>query len=113
MRRWTLGAIYFMVVAGIANLLQSLLLCRMHDGILNISPDPTCAASVRGASFVATGLFNGLTNLAIGLLPLYTIWSLRTVSVSTRLGLTAVFMLGIRCVVALGWLSAGLSIFDH
>ncbi|KAJ4416425.1 hypothetical protein N0V82_006767 [Gnomoniopsis sp. IMI 355080] len=79
-------------VWGLANLAQSFLVCRVHDGHVDLVIDH-CKENT--ASLVSTALFNCLTNLIIGLLPLYTIWSLVTVSVSTRLGLTCVFVLGI------------------
>lgn len=81
-------------VWGTANLLQFLFVCRVHDGTVDFLSVTKCDATT--ISFVTTGLFNCLTNLIIGLLPLYTIWSLHKVSISTRLGLTAVFVLGIR-----------------
>lgn len=47
------------------------------------------------ASFISIGLFNLITNTIIMLVPLYTIWTLQKVSVSTRLGLSAVFLLNL------------------
>lgn len=47
------------------------------------------------ASFISIGLFNLITNTIIMLVPLYTIWTLKKVSVSTRLGLSAVFLLNL------------------
>lgn len=41
------------------------------------------------------GLFNCITNIIIMLVPLYTIWTLTKVSVSTRLGLSGVFLLSL------------------
>lgn len=41
------------------------------------------------------GLFNCITNIIIMLIPLHTIWTLNKVSVSTRMGLTGVFLLGL------------------
>lgn len=41
------------------------------------------------------GLFNCITNLIIMLVPLHTVWTLKKVSVSTRLGLTSVFLLSL------------------
>lgn len=82
-------------VWGVANLFQSFLVCRVHDGQVDLIIDH-CQENT--ASLVSTAIFNCLTNLIIGLLPLYTIWSLVTVSVSTRLGLSCVFVLGVRYV---------------
>lgn len=81
---------------GLGNLAQSFLVCRVHDGHVQLVID---RCNENTASLVATAVFNCLTNLVIGLLPIYTIWSLVTVSVSTRLGLTCVFVLGVRYVV--------------
>lgn len=85
-------------VWGLGNLAQSFLVCRVHDGHVQLIID---RCNENTASLVATAVFNCLTNLVIGLLPIYTIWSLVTVSVSTRLGLTCVFVLGVRYVVCL------------
>lgn len=80
---------------GIANLLQFLFVCRVReDGHVDFTENQYCDGLT--ASFVSAGMFNSITNLMIGLLPIYTIWSLKTVSVSTRMGLTVVFVLGIR-----------------
>lgn len=97
MRRATKWMMALVGVWGVANLLQSFLVCRVHDGHVNLVID-RCRENT--ASLVSTAVFNCLTNLIIGLLPLYTIWSLVTVSVSTRLGLTCVFVLGVRYVVS-------------
>lgn len=79
---------------GIANLMQFLFVCRIYNGRVNFQQNVQCD-SITG-SFISAGMFNSITNLIIGLLPIYTIWSLKTVSVSTRTGLTVVFVLGIR-----------------
>lgn len=41
------------------------------------------------------GLFNCITNVIIMLVPLHSIWTLKKVSVSTRLGLSAIFLLSL------------------
>lgn len=79
---------------GIANLIQSLLVCRIHDGRVDFQAPAKCQDNAR--SYISTGLFNCTTNLVISLLPLYTIWSLRTVCISTRLGLTGVFLFSVK-----------------
>ncbi|CAN8097490.1 unnamed protein product [Discula destructiva] len=93
MRAATTWMMVFMGVWGIANLLQFLLVCRVRNGRLDFLTHTSCKEAI--TSFIVTGIINGTTNLIIGLLPLYTIWSLKTVSISTRFGLTAVFVLGI------------------
>lgn len=96
MRHATKWMMALVGVWGVANLAQSFLVCRIHNGHLDLIVS-SCNANT--ASLISTGIFNCLTNLIIGLLPLYTIWSLDTVSVSTRLGLTGVFLLGVRYVI--------------
>lgn len=96
MRRATTWMMILTVVWGVANLLQSLFVCRVHHGRLEFTNKSQCNDEL--PSFIASGLFNGMTNLIITFLPLYTIWSL-TVTVSTRMGLTTVFLLGLKYVV--------------
>lgn len=85
------------VVLGTANLLQSVLTCRTNGGKLDdFVSQPQCDGKI--ASVVASGLFNCITNLMINFLPLYTIWSLR-VTVSTRMGLTVIFLLSLKYVL--------------
>lgn len=91
--KWTMVLVG---IWGLGNLAQSFLVCRVHDGHVDLIID-RCTENT--ASLVSTAIFNCFTNLVIGLLPIYTIWSLVTVSVSTRLGLTCVFVLGVRYVV--------------
>lgn len=95
MRRATIWMMILTVVWGTANLLQSLFVCRLHNGKLNFLDKSQCTDQV--PSFVASGLFNCTTNLIINFLPLYTIWSLR-VTVSTRMGLTMIFLLSLKYV---------------
>lgn len=85
------------VVLGTTNLLQSLLVCQTHDGKLDdFLTQSQCDGKT--PSVVASGLFNCITNLMINFLPLYTIWSLR-VTVSTRMGLTVIFLLSLKYVL--------------
>lgn len=84
MQRLTKGMMFLIAIWGTANLLQSLLVCRVSQ----------CRSNV--PSLVSTGLFNCTTNVIINLLPLYTIWSLKTISISTRFGLTAVFLFSVK-----------------
>lgn len=96
MRRATICMMVLTAVWGAANLLQSLFVCRFQHGKLNFLDKSQCEDQV--PSFVASGLFNCTTNLIINLLPLYTIWSLR-VTVSTRMGLTVIFVLSLKYVL--------------
>lgn len=84
MQRLTKGVMALIAIWGTANLLQSILVCRVS----------VCTSNV--TSLVSTGLFNCTTNVIINLLPLYTIWSLNTISVSTRFGLTVVFLFSVK-----------------
>lgn len=84
MQRLTKAMMILVVVWGTGNLLQSLLVCRVSQCSSNVS------------SLISTGLFNCLTNIIINFLPLYTIWSLKTISVSTRFGLTIVFLFSVK-----------------
>lgn len=90
MRLATKLTIALVAIWGLGNFLQTLLVCHLSDGkwlLLNGScPDV-------GSSNLATGIFNCISDLLIALLPIYTIWSLPRVSVSTRLHLSAVFLL--------------------
>lgn len=98
MRRATMCMVALTVVLGTANLLQSLFVCRTHNGLLDeFLVQSQCDGKI--PSVVASGLFNCITNLMINFLPLYTIWSLR-VTVSTRMGLTVIFLLSAKYVLA-------------
>lgn len=75
---------------GVANILQGILVCHFHDGAWTPFVDSSCTGF--NPSQAATGMFNSIANLYISLLPLYTIWSLGKVSISTRCYLSAVFL---------------------
>lgn len=93
--RWaTIGMMVTLLACGLANLLLSVFVCHIHDGRVDFQDMPQCAAQSLG--FLASGIFNSTANFIISLLPLYTIWTLKRVSVSTRMGLTAIFLLGIK-----------------
>ncbi|KAF3769591.1 hypothetical protein M406DRAFT_16482, partial [Cryphonectria parasitica EP155] len=86
---------YMMVLVaiwGLGNFLQSLLVCHLHDGHFETGIGQ---CKNKTASSVASGIYNCTTNMIINCLPLFTIWSLKTVSVSTRLGLSGVFLLSL------------------
>lgn len=90
MRIATKITIGLVTVWGLGNLIQTLLVCHFIDGKWNLVVFKACRSFY--GSHEATGSFNFITNIIISLLPIYTIWSLGKVAVSTRLYLTAVFM---------------------
>lgn len=92
MRLATQAMIAVVTVWGLGNLLQGILVCQVsHDGI---DPFESDACTAHHQSVIAMGIFNSTTNLIICVLPLYTIWSFKTISVSTRIGLSAICLLG-------------------
>ncbi|TIC90444.1 hypothetical protein CH35J_011826 [Colletotrichum higginsianum] len=82
---------------GIANILETLLICHIRDGAWHATSPDICRD--HEAAILSTGLFNCVVNSFIMLVPLYTIWSLRKVSVSTRLGLSSVFLLNLIAII--------------
>lgn len=90
MRLMTKLTIGLVVVWGLGNLLQVLLVCHITPQgwrlLAGVCPGV-------GMSTMATGVFNCATNVIISILPIYTIWSLRRVSISTKFHLSAVFLL--------------------
>lgn len=91
MRMATKLTIALVVAWGLGNFLQTLLVCHIGPGGKWVLLNGGCSSLA--PSNLATGIFNCATNLIIALLPIYTIWSLPRVSVSTRLHLCAVFLL--------------------
>ncbi|KAJ0136836.1 hypothetical protein CTA2_2117, partial [Colletotrichum tanaceti] len=82
---------------GVANVLETLLICHVRDGGWHATSPEICRE--HEAAILSTGLFNCVVNSFVMLVPLYTIWSLRKVSVSTRLGLSSVFLLNLIAIV--------------
>ncbi|KAL2287690.1 hypothetical protein FJTKL_05058 [Diaporthe vaccinii] len=97
MRLATIVTLVLVVLWGIGNLLQTFLVCHIIDGTWHAT-NPNFCGDLQ-ASFISIGLFNLITNTIIMLVPLYTIWTLKKVSVSTRLGLSAVFLLNLMVTV--------------
>lgn len=93
MRLVTQCMIAIVTAWGIGNLLQSLLVCRIRDGEIDAFQAAKCPG--HNESLIAVGIFNSSTHLIVCLLPLYTIWSFKTISISTRIGLSAVCLLGL------------------
>lgn len=91
MRLATKFTIVLVAAWGLGNLIQTLLVCHISDGKWTLLSG---GCSSLAPSNLATGVFNCTTDVIIALLPLYTIWSLPRVSVSSRLHLSAVFLLG-------------------
>ncbi|KAI8258562.1 hypothetical protein K4K56_007023 [Colletotrichum sp. SAR 10_98] len=86
------------ILWGIGNVLQTVLVCHLTDGKWHATNKDICRD--HEASILSTGLFNCISNTIIMVVPLYTIWTLRKVSVSTRWGLSAVFLLNLIAIIA-------------
>ncbi|KAF6804365.1 integral membrane protein [Colletotrichum plurivorum] len=98
MRIATRATFVIVVLWGIGNVLQTMLVCHIKDGKWHATNPDICRE--HEASILSTGLFNCITNTVIMLVPLYTIWTLRKVSISTRWGLSAVFLLNFIAIIA-------------
>lgn len=97
MRIATFVTLILVVLWGIGNLLQTFLVCHIIDGTWHAT-NPNFCPDLQ-ASFISIGLFNLITNTIIMLVPLYTVWTLQKVRISTRLGLSAVFLLNLMVTV--------------
>ncbi|POS74049.1 integral membrane protein [Diaporthe helianthi] len=97
MRIATLVTLVLVVLWGIGNLLQSFLVCHIIDGTWHAT-NPNFCPNLQ-ASFISIGMFNLITNTIIMLVPLHTVWTLQKVNLSTRLGLSAVFLLNLVVIV--------------
>ncbi|KAI3557174.1 integral membrane protein [Colletotrichum abscissum] len=98
MRLATKMTFLIVILWGIGNILQTLLVCHITNGRWHATNKDICRE--HEASILSTGLFNCITNTVIMLVPLYTIWSLKKVSVSTRWGLSGVFLLNLIAIIA-------------
>lgn len=76
----------------LGNILQIFLICRPFAASYDPGVSGTCGN--QKASFLAIGCFNALTDLAILVLPVHTIWSLHT-KTGTKLSLLAIFLVGL------------------
>ncbi|KAK2772139.1 integral membrane protein [Colletotrichum kahawae] len=85
------------ILWGIGNILQTVLVCHLTNGKWHATNKDICRD--HEASILSTGLFNCISNTIIMIVPLYTIWTLRKVSVSTRWGLSAVFLLNLIAII--------------
>ncbi|KAL0943109.1 uncharacterized protein CTRU02_200995 [Colletotrichum truncatum] len=86
------------IIWGIGNILQTILVCHITDGKWHATNPDICRE--HEASILSTGLFNCIANTLIMLVPLYTIWTLKKVGISTRWGLSAVFLLNLIAIIA-------------
>ncbi|TQN70370.1 hypothetical protein CSHISOI_05166 [Colletotrichum shisoi] len=97
MRMATKLTLVVVLLWGIANILETLLICHIRNGKWHATSPDICRD--HEAAILSTGLFNCVVNSFVMLVPLYTIWSLRKVSVSTRLGLSSVFLLNLIAII--------------
>ncbi|TDZ25580.1 hypothetical protein Cob_v001633 [Colletotrichum orbiculare MAFF 240422] len=86
------------ILWGIGNILQTVLVCHIENGKWYATSPHICRE--HETSILSTGLFNCIINTIIMLVPFYTIWTLRKVSISTRWGLSAVFLLNLLAIIA-------------
>lgn len=82
----------FVLLWSLGNILQVFLICRPFAATYDPTIKGECGNQV--ISFIAIGAFNVITDAIILTLPIPTIWGLK-MSSSARLGLSAVFMIGL------------------
>ncbi|OIW30687.1 hypothetical protein CONLIGDRAFT_713264 [Coniochaeta ligniaria NRRL 30616] len=82
----------FVLLWSVGNILQVFLICRPFAATYDPTIKGKCGSQV--VSFIAIGAFNVITDAIILTLPIPTIWGLK-MSSSARLGLSAVFMIGL------------------
>lgn len=78
---------------GIGQILEAFLTCRPFAKTWDPVLQGTCALFKTG--FLADGIINIVTDLAIVLLPMRVVWRLQHVSKQRKIALTAMFALGI------------------
>lgn len=76
----------------LGNILQIFLICQPFAA--SYDPGVTGTCGNQKASFIAIGCFNALTDIAILVLPVHTIWSLHT-KTGTKFSLLGVFLVGV------------------
>jgi hypothetical protein len=86
----------FVFLWSLGNILQVFLICRPFAATYDPTIKSKCGNQV--VSFIAIGAFNVITDAIILTLPIPTIWGLK-MSRSARLGLSAVFLIGLMYVV--------------
>lgn len=85
-------AMGFVLLWSAGNILQVFLICRPFAATYDPLIKGECGNQV--VSFIAIGAFNVITDVIILTLPIPTIWGLK-MSSSARLGLSAVFLIGL------------------
>ncbi|KAK0714226.1 hypothetical protein B0T21DRAFT_386954 [Apiosordaria backusii] len=94
MRMATKGAIIFVCLWSVGNILQVFLICRPFAAVYTLELMPTAQCGNQVGSFIAIGAFNIITDVVILTLPIPTVWSLKT-SKGNKIGLTVVFLVGL------------------
>lgn len=90
-------SIAFVMLWSIGNILQVFLICYPFEATYNPAISGTCGDQI--GSFVALGVSNVVTDALILALPIRTVWMLQA-SVGTRVGLSAVFLIGLLSVLS-------------
>lgn len=75
-----------------ANVLQVFLICRPFNMNWNVNVEGVCGD--RPAAYTAFGAINLITDVAILLLPIPTVWKLK-MPVSSKVGICAIFAIGL------------------
>lgn len=76
----------------VGNIMQVFLICQPFAASYDPTVKGTCGN--QKASFIAIGAFNAITDVTILLLPVQTIWSLKT-KTGTKISLLGVFCVGV------------------
>ncbi|CAN8102311.1 unnamed protein product [Discula destructiva] len=92
MKMATKFTMIFIGLWSVGNIMQIFLICRPFAASYDPTVPGTCGN--QKASFIAIGAFNAITDVTILVLPIHTIWSLKT-KTGTKLSLLAVFCIGI------------------
>lgn len=93
MKRASMMVMIWVSCWSVGNILQVFLICQPFEKSYNPNITyGTCGS--QKASFIAIGAFNAVTDVAILILPIQTIWSLQT-KMATKISLLAVFLVGV------------------
>ncbi|RDW56693.1 hypothetical protein BP6252_14045 [Coleophoma cylindrospora] len=79
-----------------ANVLQVFLICTPFKLNYDVTVTGTCGN--RPAAYTAIGAINLITDVAILLLPIPTVWKLQ-MPVSSKIGICGIFTIGLRCLI--------------
>ena len=88
----------FVLLWTFGNVLQVFLICRPFAATYDVTVKGKCGNQV--ASYIAIGCFNVVTDVMVLTLPIPTVWSLQMPKI-TKLGQTAIFMIGLEYVLLL------------